>query len=151
MALLDFLPCDLKLPFADDTAEVIISLRHFLSAHPQPVDVDIESAVDRAIRWIVGMQCISGGWAAFDADQTGTLPGKLPFCDFGLVTDPPSADVTAHVIEMLARERSPSLAHAIERGVQFLLETQEKDGSWYGRWGCNYICTLFKPCCFLPC
>ena len=91
-----------------------------------------------AARWTVGMQSADGGWGAFDADNTSVLPTKLPFCDFGAVTDPPSADVTAHVVEMLAvlgrgRERE------CRRGVRWLLDHQEADGSWFGRWGANHI------------
>src|SRR5205823_2234636 len=79
-----------------------------------------------------------GGWAAFDADNTSPLPLKLPFCDFGAVTDPPSADVTAHIVEMLAAD---GLAHTADcrGGVRWLLEAQEADGSWFGRWGANYV------------
>ena len=83
------------------------------------------------------MQSRDGGWGAFDADNTSVLVTKLPFCDFGAVTDPPSADVTAHVVEMLATEGVHPERR--ERGVQWLLDHQEPDGSWYGRWGVNYI------------
>jgi squalene-hopene/tetraprenyl-beta-curcumene cyclase len=84
------------------------------------------------------MQSSDGGWAAFDADNTRRLVEKLPFCDFGAVIDPPSADVTAHVVEMLAhcgRADDPITA----RGIQWLLDRQEPDGSWFGRWGSNYV------------
>ena len=84
------------------------------------------------------MASADGGWGAFDADNTSRLVGKLPFCDFGAVTDPPSADVTAHAVEALA---AAGLAgrRAARRGVVWLLRAQEKDGSWFGRWGANYI------------
>jgi squalene-hopene/tetraprenyl-beta-curcumene cyclase len=92
----------------------------------------------RAARWLVGMQSRDGGWAAFDADNTSALVTKLPFCDFGEVIDPPSADVTAHTIEALAAVgQSDSLA--VRRGVAWLLRAQEPDGSWFGRWGSNYV------------
>ena len=80
-----------------------------------------------------------GGWGAFDADNTRTLPNKLPFCDFGAVIDPPSADVTAHVVEMLAAEGladTDGRAGAASRGCS---THQEPDGSWFGRWGANYV------------
>ena len=83
------------------------------------------------------MQSRDGGWGAFDADNTSGLVIKLPFCDFGAVTDPPSADVTAHVVEMLAIEGVHPERRA--RGVRWLLDHQEPDGSWYGRLGVNYI------------
>ena len=84
------------------------------------------------------MQCGDGGWGAFDADNDSRLVAALPFCDFGKVTDPPSADVTAHVIEMLADE--PGVApEVLERGLAWLWGQQEADGSWFGRWGVNYV------------
>jgi squalene-hopene/tetraprenyl-beta-curcumene cyclase len=87
---------------------------------------------------MVGMQSRDGGWGAFDADNTSTLPPKLPFCDFGAVVDPPSADVTAHVVEALAAEGLAG-SRAARRGVVWLLRAQESDGSWFGRWGANYV------------
>jgi squalene-hopene/tetraprenyl-beta-curcumene cyclase len=90
------------------------------------------------MRWMVGMQSRDGGWGAFDADNTSTLPPKLPFCDFGAVVDPPSADVTAHAVEALAAEGLAG-SRAARRGVVWLLRAQEADGSWFGRWGANYV------------
>ncbi|NKQ53755.1 squalene--hopene cyclase [Amycolatopsis sp. K13G38] len=121
-------------PDTDDTAEVVLALRR--AAHPdQP---RLKDAIDRAVTWLQGMQSADGGWGAFDADNTRTLTTQLPFCDFGAVIDPPSADVTAHVVEMLAVE---GLAGTREcrRGVRWLLRAQEKDGSWFGRWGANHL------------
>jgi squalene-hopene/tetraprenyl-beta-curcumene cyclase len=84
------------------------------------------------------MQSRSGGWGAFDADNDSRLVASLPFCDFGEVTDPPSADVTAHIIEMLAGEPDVDPA-VLDRAVQWLWSEQEPDGSWFGRWGVNYV------------
>jgi squalene-hopene/tetraprenyl-beta-curcumene cyclase len=84
------------------------------------------------------MESAGGGWAAFDADNTRELCRKLPFCDFGEVIDPPSADVTAHVVELLAKE-GLAAEPATRRGVELLLSEQEADGSWFGRWGANYV------------
>ena len=84
------------------------------------------------------MQSGDGGWGAFDADNTRRLIEQLPFCDFGAVIDPPSADVTAHVLEMLAH-RGLAGTEAATRGLRWLLEAQEPDGSWFGRWGTNYV------------
>jgi squalene-hopene/tetraprenyl-beta-curcumene cyclase len=84
------------------------------------------------------MQSSDGGWGAFDADNCRALARDLPFCDFGEVIDPPSADVTAHVVETLAalgRADTP----AARRGVQWLLDAQETGGSWFGRWGVNHV------------
>ena len=114
----------------DDTAEVILALRR--------TGTDNGEAIRRGLRWLEGMQCKDGGWGAFDADNTRQLVNKLPFCDFGAVIDPPSADVTAHIVEAFAAE---GLAHetACRRGVIWLLKHQEEDGSWFGRWGANYL------------
>ncbi|MFD8808722.1 squalene--hopene cyclase [Streptomyces sp. NPDC059597] len=121
-------------PDIDDTAEVALALRRV--RHPQPARVD--GAIARAVRWNLGMQSKNGAWGAFDVDNTSPFPNRLPFCDFGEVIDPPSADVTAHVVEMLAAE---GLAHdpRTRRGIDWLLAEQEADGSWFGRWGVNYV------------
>jgi squalene-hopene/tetraprenyl-beta-curcumene cyclase len=121
-------------PDTDDTAEVVLALRRVL--HPEPAR--LRAAVDRGVRWATGMQCRDGGWGAFDADNTRELAYKLPFCDFGAVIDPPSADVTAHIVEMLAAEGLADTV-ACRRGVEWLLRAQERDGSWFGRWGANYV------------
>jgi squalene-hopene/tetraprenyl-beta-curcumene cyclase len=118
-------------PDIDDTAEVVLALRR--ASLPE-----IDAAVRRGVDWTLGMECSDSGWAAFDADNTQELIRKLPFCDFGEVIDPPSADVTAHVVEMLAGEGMSSHA-ATQRGITWLLREQEADGSWFGRWGCNYV------------
>ncbi|HEY0814219.1 MAG TPA: squalene--hopene cyclase [Pseudonocardia sp.] len=121
-------------PDIDDTAEVVLALRRV--AHPEPHRV--ASAVERGVAWATGMQSRDGGWAAFDADNTREVITKLPFCDFGAVIDPPSADVTAHVVEMLAAHGRADSAPA-RRGVAWLLSAQEPDGSWFGRWGANHV------------
>ncbi len=120
-------------PDIDDTAEVVLALR---ASGADPART--EAAVRRAIAWTFGMQCRDGGFAAFDVDNTSALCGQLPFCDFGEVTDPPSADVTAHVIEMLAEEGLANDPRTL-RGREWLLRAQEPDGSWFGRWGANYV------------
>ncbi|MEJ8651440.1 squalene--hopene cyclase [Streptomyces sp. MS1.AVA.3] len=121
-------------PDIDDTAEVVLALRRV--KHPDPQRV--EAAVGRAVRWNFGMQSKDGGWGAFDVDNTSPFPNRLPFCDFGEVIDPPSADVTAHVVEMLAdvgRTHDPRT----RRGIAWLLAEQEPSGAWFGRWGTNYV------------
>jgi len=121
-------------PDVDDTAEMVIALRRVQHASPSK----LRNALDRAVTWTVGMRSQDGGWAAFDADNTHELATKIPFSDFGNVIDPPSADVTAHVVEMLALE---GLADSIEcrEGIEWLLRNQEPDGSWFGRWGANHF------------
>ncbi|MGW1074714.1 squalene--hopene cyclase [Streptomyces sp. NPDC002537] len=121
-------------PDIDDTAEVVLALKRV--DHPDPVRV--EAAVQRAARWNLGMQSKNGAWGAFDADNTSPFPNRLPFCDFGEVVDPPSADVTAHVVEMLAvlgKQHDPRT----RRGIEWLLAEQEENGGWFGRWGVNYV------------
>ena len=139
-------------PDIDDTAEVVMALLRS--------SADGGGSVARGVEWVLGMQCADGGWAAFDVDNTQTLCRMLPFCDFGELIDPPSADVTAHVVEMLAAVEaadaagSPTVGHdgtldtarararrlaATARGVAWLLDAQEPDGSWFGRWGANYV------------
>ncbi|MFI1797346.1 squalene--hopene cyclase [Streptomyces sp. NPDC020379] len=121
-------------PDIDDTAEVVLALKRI--AHPDPVRV--EAAIRRAARWNLGMQSRNGAWGAFDADNTSPFPNRLPFCDFGEVVDPPSADVTAHVVEMLAvlgQQHHPRT----RRGIEWLLAEQEENGAWFGRWGVNYV------------
>jgi squalene-hopene/tetraprenyl-beta-curcumene cyclase len=117
-------------PDTDDTAEVILALRR--TSRP-----GARQAIDRAVRWMTGMASRDGGFAAFDADNTRVLCTRLPFCDFGAVIDPPSADVTAHVVEALAHELPGS--KALRRAVIWLLKAQEADGSWFGRWGANHV------------
>jgi squalene-hopene/tetraprenyl-beta-curcumene cyclase len=120
-------------PDVDDTAEVALGL-HAAAAGTAEVD----AALERAARWVEGMQSECGGWGAFDAENTRSLVRELPFLDFGEVIDEPSADVTAHALEMLValgRGSSP----IVRSGVRWLLEQQEPDGSWFGRWGVNYV------------
>jgi squalene-hopene/tetraprenyl-beta-curcumene cyclase len=121
-------------PDIDDTAEVVLALRKVAL----PDGTRKQAAIDRGLAWITGMVSRDGGWGAFDADNTSELVTKLPFCDFGAVTDPPSADVTAHVVEALAAEGLAG-SKAARRGVVWLLRAQEDDGSWFGRWGANYV------------
>jgi squalene-hopene/tetraprenyl-beta-curcumene cyclase len=119
-------------PDVDDTAEVVLALRRVAPS------AGADGATVRALDWLIGMQSRDGGWGAFDADNTSGIVGKLPFCDFGEVTDPPSADVTAHTIEALAACGFAE-SKAVRRGVAWLLRAQESDGSWFGRWGANYV------------
>jgi squalene-hopene/tetraprenyl-beta-curcumene cyclase len=121
-------------PDVDDTAEVVLALRRV--AHPEPGRV--EAAIGRAVDWTLGMQCTGGGWGAFDVDHDQRLCRELPFLDFGEVIDPPSADVTAHALEMLTAERRVP-AQSRRRASNWLLSEQEPDGSWFGRWGVNHV------------
>ncbi|HEX3452714.1 MAG TPA: prenyltransferase/squalene oxidase repeat-containing protein, partial [Solirubrobacteraceae bacterium] len=119
-------------PDVDDTAEVVLALRRV-----RP-DARIDGAIDRATRWLEGMQSANGGWGAFDAENTRALARQLPFLDFGEVIDEPSADVSAHSLEMLGALGLIDTP-AGRRGVRWLLDQQEPSGSWYGRWGINHV------------
>jgi squalene-hopene/tetraprenyl-beta-curcumene cyclase len=139
-------------PDVDDTAEVLLALRKVgvvPGSQASGVVPAASAALERGRRWVEGMASRDGGWAAFDADNTREICSRLPFCDFGAVIDPPSADVTAHVVEMLALELTtegalegaPRLAarSLLEGGIRWLTRAQEADGSWFGRWGANYV------------
>ncbi|MDA8046320.1 MAG: squalene--hopene cyclase [Actinomycetota bacterium] len=123
-------------PDIDDTAEVVMALRR--SGHGPDAGTPAAAACRRGVEWTMGMRSRGGGWGAFDADNVSRLVAALPFCDFGEVTDPPSADVTAHVLEMLAGE--PQVPESfIEDAIAWLGSEQEPDGSWFGRWGVNHV------------
>ena len=124
-------------PDVDDTAVAILVLARAKSAHHNPTG--IEYAIKRAVRWILALQSSNGGWASFDRDNTNSLLTKLPFCDFGEVLDPPTVDVTAHVVEAMAYLGWTIQDRPIARALAFIKEQQEEDGSWFGRWGVNHI------------
>ena len=115
-------------PDVDDTAVVILALRELGLG---------DDAVRRGLDWMVGMQSRSGGWGAFDVDNEALWLYKLPICDFGKVTDEPTADVTAHALEALGHERGYDEPQSA--GLDWLLAEQEEDGSWFGRWGVNHL------------
>jgi squalene-hopene/tetraprenyl-beta-curcumene cyclase len=121
-------------PDVDDTAEVVLAL---LRVEP-PDGRRLKEAIVRAVRWVTGMQSADGAWGAFDADNVRTLVRELPFLDFGEVIDNPTADVTAHVVEMFA---ALDLADSpvAQAGARRLVAMQEDDGSWFGRWGVNHV------------
>jgi len=121
-------------PDTDDTAEVVLALRRVQI----PEQRQLSASIRRGVAWTIGMACKDGGWGAFDADNTRELVRRLPFCDFGAVIDPPTADVTAHIVEMLG---ALGMAEdpATRAGVAWLLRHQEADGSWFGRWGANHV------------
>ncbi len=106
-------------------------------------------AIARARDWIVGMQSRNGGWGAFDADNNHDFLNHIPFADHGALLDPPTADVTARCISFLAQIGMPAGDPAIRRGLDFLRGDQEADGSWFGRWGTNYIYGTWSVLCAL--
>jgi len=128
---------NLHYPDIDDTAVALIVLARL----PRSVidDSRIRAVIDRALAWTLAMQSSNGGWAAFDKDNDRPIITKIPFCDFGEALDPPSADVTAHVVEALGLLGFEHQHPAVERAYRFLRSEQESDGSWFGRWGVNHI------------
>jgi squalene-hopene/tetraprenyl-beta-curcumene cyclase len=132
-----FEKANLHYPDVDDTAVVLLVLARLLGVY-EPAQ-RLEEAIRRGTEWVLGMQSGNGGWAAFDKDNTKTLLARIPFCDFGEVLDPPSVDVTAHVLEALGQIGFGGDHPAVRRAVSFIRREQEPDGSWFGRWGVNYI------------
>ena len=126
-------------PDIDDTAMVLLALRHANTSDA----VTQQRCEQRAMNWLVGMQSKDGGWAAFDVDNDWTILNKVPFADHNAMLDPTCPDITGRVLESLCR-RGMTLAHPpIVRAVEYLLRTQEEDGSWYGRWGVDYVYGTF--------
>jgi squalene-hopene/tetraprenyl-beta-curcumene cyclase len=122
-----------KYPDTDDTAEVLIALRLLdLGSGAVPAE-------QRALRWLRAMQSTNGGWGAFDKDNNRQFVTRIPFADFGATLDPPSEDVTAHIVEMFALAGLPSTDPMQAAALRYLWDTQEPDGSWWGRWGVNYV------------
>lgn len=120
-------------PDVDDTAVVVLAL---LGGERSG---RVEAAVERARRWVVAMRSRNGAWAAFDRDNTRALVYKLPFADFGALLDPPSEDVTAHVLEMLAVLGERPDSAAVSPALDYLRRSQTAAGSWFGRWGVNHV------------
>ena len=122
-------------PDLDDTAVIAWAMHQAHGEAPGRYAM----AVERALDWLAGMQSSNGGFAAFDVDNTHYNLNLIPFADHGALLDPPTADVTARVVTVLARAGRPQDRSVIERAVAYLRDEQEKDGSWFGRWGTNYI------------
>jgi len=122
-------------PDVDDTAMVALGLAHV--EHPNG-RYQVES-VQRAIDWILSMQCKNGGWASFDKDNTRMVFQYIPFADHNAMLDPPTVDITGRILEMLATYGYDKNHRAVKKALKFIREEQEPDGSWFGRWGVNYI------------
>lgn len=124
-----------RYPDVDDSAVVLNVLNRF---SPHRCD-GLESCVSRGMEWIVSMQSSNGGWAAFDRDNGMEILNRIPFADTEAMVDPPSADVTGRVLEVMGCCGYDRSHPAARRGLAFLERIREKDGSWWGRWGVNYI------------
>jgi squalene-hopene/tetraprenyl-beta-curcumene cyclase len=144
-------------PDLDDTAVVVMAMQRLTGyatesqpATSQEQERDYAKAIARAREWIEGLQSANGGFGAFDADNDREYLNAIPFADHGALLDPPTADVSARCISMLGQlgdrpADNPNLA----RAVDYLLKVQEKDGSWFGRWGMNYIYGTWSALCAL--
>jgi squalene-hopene/tetraprenyl-beta-curcumene cyclase len=126
-------------PDIDDTAMVLLALLHAKASDPEKQ----ARAERRAIDWLLGMQSSNGGWAAFDVDNNWAILNKVPFADHNAMLDPTCPDITGRSLESLCRRGFDCSHAAIAGGVKYLLAEQEDNGSWFGRWGVNYIYGTF--------
>ena len=134
-------------PDLDDTAVVVMAMDRARRAVPNPA---YDAAIDRGREWIEGMQSRDGGWAAFDINNLEYYLNNIPFSDHGALLDPPTEDVTARCISMLAQlGETASTSPAVAAGIDYLRKTQLAEGSWYGRWGLNYIYGTWSVLCAL--
>jgi squalene-hopene/tetraprenyl-beta-curcumene cyclase len=129
-------------PDVDDTAVVAMALHRFDGERYRP-------AIARAAEWIDGMQSRNGGWGAFDADNDYSYLNFIPFADHGALLDPPTADVSARCVSFLRQLRGGAEDRVTAAGLAYLLREQENDGSWFGRWGTNYIYGTWSALCAL--
>ncbi len=126
-------------PDIDDTAMVLLTLLHAKASDPERQAKTERRATD----WLLGMQSSDGGWAAFDVDNNWEILNRVPFADHNAMLDPTCADITGRVLESLCKRGMTYRDEAIHRGVRYLMTTQEREGSWYGRWGVNYVYGTF--------
>ena len=131
-------------PDVDDTAVAGMALLRSGLADGDP---KVRIAIDRAIEWVIGMQSKNGGWGAFDADNTQYYLNHIPFADHGALLDPPTVDVSARCLSFLAQAGMKSDHPVIARGLDYLRREQEPDGSWFGRWGTNYVYGTWSALC----
>jgi len=134
-------------PDLDDTAVVVMAMDRVRRADGSP---QFDVAIDRATEWIEGLQSKDGGFAAFDADNLEYYLNNIPFSDHAALLDPPTEDVTARCVSMLAQlGKTTATSTAMARGVDYLRRTQIEEGSWYGRWGMNYVYGTWSVLCAL--
>jgi squalene-hopene/tetraprenyl-beta-curcumene cyclase len=134
-------------PDLDDTAVVVMAMDR---ARRTGAGDRYDCAIARGAEWVKGLQSSDGGWAAFDVDNTYNYLNNIPFADHGALTDPPTEDVTARCVSMLAQlGETTNKSEALARGIKYLLNKQLADGSWYGRWGLNYIYGTWSALCAL--
>jgi squalene-hopene/tetraprenyl-beta-curcumene cyclase len=133
-------------PDLDDTAVVVMAMDR-ARRHQRTGDYD--EAIARGVEWTVGLQSRNGGWGAFDADNVDDYLNNIPFADHGALLDPPTADVSARCISVLAQLGAGADRSALRDALEYLERVQEADGSWFGRWGVNYIYGTWSALCAL--
>ncbi len=126
-------------PDVDDTGEVLLALKSV----DNPRERYQHEVTQRAVQWVLAMQCKDGGWASFDKDNTKKIFESIPFADHNAMIDPPTVDITGRILEMLAAYGYTRRDKPVDRAIQFILKSQESDGSWFGRWGVNYLYGTF--------
>jgi squalene-hopene/tetraprenyl-beta-curcumene cyclase len=126
-------------PDIDDSAMVLLALAGAKASNP----LEQEACAKRALDWLLGMQSKDGGWAAFDVDNNWHALSEVPFADHNAMLDPTCPDITGRVLEALCACGLTRKHPAVRRGVEYLIRAQEQDGSWYGRWGVDYIYGTF--------
>jgi squalene-hopene/tetraprenyl-beta-curcumene cyclase len=122
-------------PDVDDTAMVLLALRQIPTDNPKRRD----ECFERGLKWTMTFQCKDGGWASFDKNCTKNILEKVPFADHNAMLDPECADITARILELLGYEKWNVDHPQIKEALEYIRSQQEPDGSWYGRWGVNYI------------
>ncbi|MGA7340171.1 MAG: squalene--hopene cyclase, partial [Terracidiphilus sp.] len=126
-------------PDTDDTGQVLLAL----SKVENPRERYQHQVTQRAIDWIFAMQCKSGGWGSFDKDNTKMIFQYIPFADHNAMLDPPTVDITGRILEMLATYGYTREDKRVQKAIKFIFSVQEPDGSWFGRWGVNYLYGTF--------
>ncbi|MGE3651470.1 MAG: squalene--hopene cyclase, partial [Reyranellaceae bacterium] len=134
-------------PDLDDTAVVVMAMDR--ARRQSGAGHAYDEAITRGVEWIVGLQSGNGGWAAFDADNVDHYLNNIPFADHGALLDPPTADVSARCISMLAQLGRTPAEPVMRTGIDYLERDQMADGSWFGRWGVNYIYGTWSALCAL--
>ncbi len=133
-------------PDVDDTALIGMFLHRYNNKKKY---IKIENCLERTRQWIISMQSKNGGWGAFDIDNNKYYLNSIPFADHGALLDPPTSDVTARCLSFLKQQNNPDSKQSIQKGLKYLLSEQENNGSWYGRWGTNYIYGTWSVLCAL--
>jgi squalene-hopene/tetraprenyl-beta-curcumene cyclase len=126
-------------PDVDDTGQVLLALNKI----DNPRERYQYDVCQRAIEWVFSMQCRNGGWASFDKDNTKMIFQHIPFADHNAMLDPPTVDITGRILEMLATYGYTRKDRGVEKAIKFIYAEQESDGSWFGRWGANYLYGTF--------